>query len=1118
MDPTDIKKLRALTSFESLVDYLRDELDWPIETDDAEKLSFQYDSQELGIDPLQAVKIESIRQIRPLAEKQPWGVFYIEFESKQLPVMALRRILQSLVPASRNRDPNRPAWRLNDLLFISSQGADTDRSISFAHFRQDQDGKHELRTFSWDVHENHLYYIKNLNLEALRWPTDSADSAAWRTQWSSAFTVIHRYVPTTAQMLAEEMARIARQIRENVLEIYRLEHVGGPLHQLHLSLKLSLINDLTADDFADMYAQTITYGLFAARATRQGDFAAADTAALIAHSNPFLRELMQQLTNQETVDLDGLGVSELTELLKLVNMEAILQDFGRQKRGEDPVIHFYETFMRKYDPKQKTRRGEFYTPDAVVSFIVRSVDYLLRTEFDCPDGLMTVPKNPQAFTPVILDPATGTGTFLKYVIGVVWDEFFQKHKNLSNEKRKAKWQEYVPASLLPRLYGFELKMAPYTIAHLKLGLALKETGYELKEGERLQVYLSNTLQPAHEVARVDTPALAHEVQQANEVKAKSPITIVLGNPPYAGHSSNASRDSIGNLNFIGNLLQDYFKVDGKPLGEKNPKWLQDDYVKFIRFAQWRIQESGTGIVAMITNHGFLDNPTFRGMRQQLMKTFDKIYLLDLHGNAKKKETTLDGSKDENVFDIQQGVSICLMVKLEKATSPAKVFHADLFGLREFKSEWLITHHRDLGSIKWNLLSPQSPFYLFAPQDIELRAEFESYWKITELLPVNSVGIVTARDSLTIHWTRDEVWETVNDFSSLSVDNARLKYNLGKDARDWKVAYAQQDLINSKLLKNKIEPVYYRPFDTRHTYYTGRSRGFICMPRPDVMNHLRTGNNISLLICRQQSHIGFRHVLCSRNISECCAVSLQTREIDYVFPLYLYRSNDNHHQKKYKQTSLFNESLTIEPAVRLPNISPEFISELEKKFRLNFTLEQTGDLQNTFGPLDIFNYVYCILHSPAYRQRYAEFLKIDFPRLPITSNLEFFSQLCKLGSQLVALHLLEDSRLQQGAPELEQVQFHFDPGVSVAAGFPKYEYGRVLVNREQYFEGVPEEVWSFYIGGYQVCHKWLKDRRGRQLSAEDILHYKKIVVALGETIRLMEQIDEAIDEHGGWPIQ
>jgi predicted helicase len=1100
MDPNDIEKLRKLTSFEALVDYLRDELDWPIEAEDAEKAAFDYDLKELGIDPIHTVKIETIKQIRPLSDKQPWGVFYIQFENKNLPVVVLRRILHALVPASRRRDPDRKAWKMSDLLFISSQGAENDRSISFAHF-QEVDGKAQLRTFAWDVKETHLYYIKNLNLNALRWPADVGNAEAWRKQWGEAFTVAYRYVPTTAEMLAKKMAQIASYIREAVELTYSMEHSGGPLHQLHLSLKMDLISDLSEADFADMYAQTVTYGLFAARATRSGEFKSTDAKALIAHTNPFLRELLEQLMNQQMLDLDELGVTELTDLLGKVNMEAILQDFGRQKKGEDPVIHFYETFMREYDPDQKTKRGEFYTPDPVVSFIVRSVDYLLKAKFDCHDGLASTSANAKGFQPVILDPATGTGTFLKYVIEVIWETFYEKNKKLSAFNRRAKWNRFVRENVLPRLYAFELKMSPYTIAHMKVGLALQEKGFDFEEGERLQIYLTNSLQPAHEIARVDTAALAHESELANEVKNKAPITVVIGNPPYSGHSANASRDSKGVLNFIGNLLQDYYKVDGKPLGEKNPKWLQDDYVKFIRFAQWRITESGVGIVAMITNHGYLDNPTFRGMRQQLMQAFDEIYVLDLHGNAKKKETAPDGSKDENVFDIQQGVAISLMMKCSNKKDLAKVFHADLFGLREYKYEWLMIHHSNMSSVDWKSLNPQKPFYVFTEQNEHLREEYYSYPLITELMPVNILGFQTHRDDFAVNFDHQELLSRINDMlnEKISDDEFRQKHQV-TDSGTWKLSKARTQIRRKRNWEDFIVECDYRPFDKRFVFL---DEILTDRPRPELLLHVANQKNLCLLSSRQQATEGYRHCWVANTPPNDCVVSNISHEANQVFPLYTYETPDS------TAGTLFAQKLIT----RQPNISVRFKQAFEHIFGLQFVKEGIGDLRTTFGPEDVFHHIYAVFHSPTYRSRYAEFLKIDFPHLPLTSNVELFRQLCGLGKELVALHLLEASVLNK-----PNTEFKGKGDNIVAKGHPKYQGGVVRINPTQSFKGVPEDVWEFHIGGYQVCEKWLKDRRGRELSSEDITHYQKIVIALGETIRLMGEVDEAIESAGGWPMK
>lgn len=915
-DYADIKSIR---NFKSLVKYLRKELGWPVDEEQADDLTFEYLPDELGLDEDHAVKVREIKQIRPLVANQPWGIFWIDFEPKRLPVVVMRRVLAALVKKKRatGKKVDRATWDLRDLMFISATGGGNERGISFAHFRETEEGGTQLRTFSWDVRESHLYYIKNLNLDRLQWPAQTDDIAGWREGWASAFMVGHREPIKTAQALASRMAQLAADTRERVNEVYQLERKNGALHKLYDAFKKVLIHDLSTDDFADMYAQTITYGLFSARATRSGEFALENVTALIPNTNPFLRDLFGECLKvgaggKRQIDLDELGVGELMETLKEADIESVLRDFGRQTRGEDPVIHFYESFLKEYDAEKKAKRGVFYTPDPVVSFIVRSVDYLLRKEFGCKDGLATVADKKENFDIQVLDPATGTGTFLKYVIEQIYDTFQTKHKNKSAAERKKLWNEYVPKHLLPRLYGFELMMAPYAVAHMKLGLTLKHTEYDFNSDERLRLYLTNALQSVDEIPRTDTAFLAHEAEEANEVKSDTPITIIVGNPPYSGHSANASKNADGSLNFIGRLLREYYFVDGRPLGEANPRWLQDDYVKFIRWAQWRIELTGAGVLAMITNHGYLNNPTFRGMRQQLMRTFNEIYLLDLHGNIKHGETALDGSEDKNVFDIQQGVAICLMIKhLDQAIQQVSVWHADLYGMRQHKYEALLLG--DMKAFEWTKIAPRSPFYSFVLEDIGLRSEWDQGWIITEMMPVSSVGIVTARDNLTIHWKEDEVIPTIKEFASLPIEVAREKYELGEDARDWKVSLAQQDVRSTKIDRSKVKPILYRPFDVRHTYYTSQSRGFICMPRPDVMRHMLDGNNIGLVSARSNKSQSPDHFFCSQFMTE--AKSGESTTQSCLFPLYLYPGMETR-----VQASLFSDSVGVGPNGRRPNLS------------------------------------------------------------------------------------------------------------------------------------------------------------------------------------------------------
>ncbi len=928
--------------------------------------------------------------------------------------------------------------------------------------------------------------------------------------------------PGNPKELAERMARIAKVIRPMVINCLQEEDENGTLHKLMQGFRQVLLHELDDEQFADMYTQTLCYGLFAARCYHDDPqpFSRRQAPYDIPKTNPFLRDLFAHFAGLDIEDQPYVwAVDDLAHLLARTNMGSILTEFLKRTGQEDPVVHFYETFLAAYDPKMREARGVYYTPEPVVSYIVRSVDHILKTDFGLEDGLAHKGKvkmkdkdgeEREIHKVQILDPATGTGTFLFGVINQIYQYF---------ESNKGMWHGYVRDHLLPRIFGFELLMAPYAVAHLKLGLRLKETGYDFKPDERLRVYLTNTLEeafPVHE--SLFAREIAKEANAAAEVKKDLPIMVVLGNPPYSGHSANKGEwiaQLLRGMDIITNLpTGSYFEVDGKPLGEKNPKWLNDDYVKFIRFAQWRIEQTGYGVLAFITNHGYLDNPTFRGMRQSLMQTFDRIYIYDLHGSSKKKETTPDGGKDENVFDIQQGVAICFMIK-EKAgkQEPAQVFHADLYGLRVEKYKSLAESSID--NTQWTQLAPQSELFLFISADTKLSKEYDLFIPINQLFPCNSVGIVTARDNLCIQYTESEVWNTVTHFASLPPEQARREFNLGQDVRDWKVELAQADVLRNGPDKNRVVPILYRPFDVRWTYYTGVSRGFHCMPRPEIMQHfLNQVKNQAFMIGRSGAVTGdaeWSIVGVTRWIVD---LNFYRRGGEQVFPLYLYPSES--------KTTLFDEDeKTDSPGGRRPNLSPEFITDVENKIGMKFVSDGKGDLEKTFGPEDVFNYIYAVFHSPTYRTRYAEFLKIDFPRVPLTSNADLFRTLCTLGDKMVKLHLMEST-----GPNLPNYPVSLPPDDEKKDRVDKVRYtepgqgapeGRVWINDKQYFEGIPKEVWEFHIGGYQVCEKWLKDRKGRVLSYDDLEQYRKTAAALSETIRLMSEIDEAIDEHGGWPI-
>jgi predicted helicase len=641
---------------------------------------------------------------------------------------------------------------------------------------------------------------------------------------------------------------------------------------------------------------------------------------------------------------------------------------------------------------------------------------------------------------------------------------------------------------------------------MKLGALLQQHGYQFERDERLGVYLTNALEslPSGQQTLPFAQFIAEEGRQADAVKQQQPVMVVLGNPPYSGHSENKGE-------WIGKLVRDYYFVDGKPLGERNPKWLQDDYVKFLRFGQWRISHTGEGVLAFISNNGYLDNPTFRGMRQCLLHEFDTIYLLNLHGNSKKKERTPQGEPDENVFDIQQGVAIGIFIKQgEHPQQQAAVYYADLWGDREGKYESLLA--QEMSSTQWQQLAPSTPWYLFIPQNIDLSEEYLQGWKITDIMPVNSAGIVTARDHLTIQWSRKQLLQITRDFASLSTEEAREKYLLGDDVRDWKVALAQGDIHSEPINDDKVIPLFYRPFDQRYTYYTGQTRGFLCMPRSSTVYHLLNGDNISISFARSTSPgRPFDHIFCMRH-TILARFFTDSACTTYFAPLYLYPNGSEH-------PTLFDYQ-----DGRRPNLSANFIKDVEQRLGLAFVPDGAGDLAATVGPEDVFHYIYAVFHSPTYRERYAEFLKIDFPRVPLTSDPGLFAALAAKGAAMVDLHLLRQPGSAGvggtgGAAVLSKpgdqgiTQHGVTTGAVEKVGYHEQQR-RVLIASERYFEGIEPEVWAMQIGGYQPLQKWLKDRKGRTLSFDDALHYMRMVVALRETRRLMGEIDGLIP---GWPL-
>ncbi len=900
--------------------------------------------------------------------------------------------------------------------------------------------------------------------------------------------------------LAERMAAKARLLREGIGRILNQEGGSGPLHEFLTAYRETLIGNLAASEFADLQAQTATYGLFAARCHHEassGEFTR--HAAIFTETTPFLRDVFGRIAGPGIDDRIAWIVDDLALLLDRADMAAILANFGRRTRREDPVVHFYEDFLAAYDPQLREVRGVYYTPEPVVSYIVRSVDRLLRNRFALPDGLAdtaTVETDAcdgaRGTSPrvLVLDPAAGTGTFLREAVATI-------RTTIEAKGLGGVWPDYVRNHLLPRLFGFELLMAPYAICHLKLALEIggTDSGFKMPDGQRLGVFLTNTLEEAHEATTGTLFAheIALEAAGADAVKRENPVMVVLGNPPYSGHSANKGA-------WITELI-DRYKRDFPELKKPGQaKWLSDDYVKFIRFAQWRIDRTGEGVLGFVTNHRYLENPTFCGMRRSLMESFSEIYLLNLHGNAKTREYAPGGGKDENVFDIRQGVAIGLFVKRTDAGDGlARVFHTDLWGEREDgpdggKYGWLATH--DIDTTQWAELAPKPPLYLFVPRDEALLDEYQAAWSIPAIFSPNgdpAPGIVTTHDQFAISWTPEEAESKVERLlATESEKDARGIWRLCSQ-NQWLYHRAKQELADGSW-REHVKPVLYRPFDIRMTVF---DRNVAVHRRERVMRHMLAGSNLGLSTTRSTEIAdGWEHAFVSRHIVQHHTVSL--KEINYLFPLYRYPT----------------ETPVDVGWARLPNIDREFINAVGSALGLKFVPDGTGNLADTFGPEDVFHYIYAVLHSLEYRRRYADFLKSDFPRVPMTGDRALFAALVALGSRLAALHLMEaDGEDTPAFPAtgpncVEKVRY---------TRLTDAVRGRVWINSTQYFEDVEPETWAFAIGGYRPAEKWLKDRKGHVLSFSDITHYRRICAALAATPRIMAGIDQEIDSQGGWPL-
>lgn len=1096
-DSQVVTRIKEIRSFTSMLKYLREELNWPIESTDVDELTFDYTPDELGFDKKMAVKVRSIKQLRPLVKDQPWGVFYIDFEPKRLPVGALRRLLRSLVIKKRGGgDGTQATWNLNDLLFISFHGEEEHRTVAFAHFHEREQKQPQLRTFYWDQNETQFNAVLE-SLSRLKWPQYAGKpemAQVWRQYWGGAFRAGHGEVIRDSKALSQKLAAVAIKIKQHVSDLLESEDADkGPLHRLYASFKKALLHDLTEARFADVLAQTFTYGLLAAKAEigTKTPLEPSHLADQIPGTNPLLRELFEEFQHLTGVGLDkldedlgDLGVDELVDLLNTVDVDEALKNFGRTTMSgqEDPVVHFYEEFLKDYDKDQKVERGVFYTPRPVVSFIVRSVHEILQQEFKLEDGLadtstwdQVIEQHPGLAKPEgirgdepfvqILDPAVGTGTFLEACIQVIHDTMAAKWIR-AGKNVKEEWNGYVPKHLLSRLHGYELMMAPYVVCHMKLGLRLKELGYEFQSGERLRVFLTNTLEPAVQrqeelIGLMD--AVAHEAHQAVAVKREVAFTVLMGNPPYSGISANMSATAK-------EWVRPFRSLDGIPIREKSAlqfeKNINDDYVKFLGFALKTTAH--VGVLAFVTNNTYLDAVTLRGLRESLVHAYPRLSLVDLHGDSDRRESAPDGSKDVNVFDIKKGVALLFARSLP---GQPNIECLDILGDRQLKYDLLAG--QTLKALATKRCEPSAPNYFFVRnQDSSAYTDLHS---IADLFRVTSTGIESGKDSVLTAFNSEELRHHLVRFASATRQEVEAEF--GK-LKGWgsTVFGKREKLLRSLESPDGMAPFLFGPFDRRQIV---AQKEFLKTNSMSAGQHLLGGGNLAFVVMRQVSFGGpWSHVLVSEAIPNNRAFYSTKGKAAY-FPLTL----------------------------RWPGQEPELDLTEEGLSLLREVQERLG-ASKTDGR-DLFAYMYAVLSSNTYRRVFDEELRRAFPRVPSPPTPALTNKLCDLGNFLIRLHANDQATLSE-APN------RYDGQAGPRVDAPRALNSTIQLNAHACFRDVPQAVWDFYLGGYQPAQKWLKDRKGRSLTESEVRYYEQLLFAIEQTIRIMVEIDEAIKEHGGWP--
>ncbi len=890
--------------------------------------------------------------------------------------------------------------------------------------------------------------------------------------------------PKKLAKLMASKARLLENILEKAIISDEKTEDNSSLRQQYKIFKNILIHDLTPKEFSDIYAQTLAYGMFSARLHDRtlDTFSRQEAAELIPKTNPFLRNLFSHVAGIDIDERIRTTVDNLAEVFRATNVEELFKGLGKTTQANDPIIHFYETFLAEYDSKLRKVRGVWYTPEPIVKFLVRSVDKILKEDFGLSDGIASTEKTKievevkgaltkkgnkifhkkEVHKVQILDPATGTGTFISETIKQIYREKFTSIQGI--------WSSYVENDLIPRLNGFEILMASYSMAHLKLDLLLNDTGYKPIKSKRFNIFLTNSLEEHHpDTGTLFSSWLSTEANESNRIKKETPVMVVIGNPPYSVSSSN-------NGDWIKTLIQDY----KKNLNERNIQPLSDDYIKFIRYGQFLIDKTGEGILAYISNNSFIEGNIHREMRKNLTETFDKLYILDLHGSSNKKETAPDGSKDENVFDIRQGVSISLFIKKKGSKKKkADVYHAYIYGKRDYKYDYL--NSNELSTINWNKIKITEPDYFFVKSDYKKYDTYKKNIPVDKLFNVNSTGIKSHRDGLVIGFNDKALSKVIEYFLSKENSDEKVKSSLGlKDNRDWSISDARR---NNDFDDNLIKDIVYRPFDNRRIYFDDR---LIDFPRSRVMQHM-FNNNFAIIIPKQISEKESAGAL----ITNALAIhkSFSAYNTNYYFPLYIYEINNDLHDEE----------------VKTHNFNLKIIYEIEQLLNMTFSEEKSS--VNTFSALNLLDYIYAILHSNKYKLKYGEFLKTDFPRIPFNISYEIFWLLVGFGDKLRNIHLLNSNLYDNRLPGYTNSgDNRITNKISKQDWTENSGFVKVWINNEQFFDRIPSDVWDVFTGGFQPAQKWLKDRHGETLFSEDILHYQKIIASLTLTKEIIGDID------------